>query len=207
MNKDFLKMQKLAGLINESQYQKLIENEELVDRILDKISKSGLNSLTYVEKQYLDKFGKNDPDLKEPYFLSKGEHLYSPEMIAFVEKILYSQHVLPNHTVPMPKNLPPLPDNYIEAINELPDTIKNYFPLKKGDYQKLDDFMIKLADIITMGEEVNPYISDFLGVTSDEMWEQNLAGRMLVFLNQGDFTTPEIVLQMHLFFLDHMGIM
>lgn len=197
-------MQKLAGLITESQYTQLIENEELVDRILDKISKSGLNSLTYTEKEYLDKYGKNDPDLREPYFLSKGQHLYTPEMISFLEKVLYGNHIEPN--LLLPTNLKPLSSDELEGINKLPDTIKNYFPLKKGDYQKLDEFMIQLTDIITMGEESYPLVSTFLGVTADEMWEQNYAALMLGYLNQGVFTTPEITLQIANSIISDFGI-
>jgi hypothetical protein len=204
MNKEFFKMQKLAGVITEGQYKQLIENEELVDRILDKISKNGLNSLTYTEKEYLDKFGKNDPNLKEPYFLSKGHNLYTPEMISFMEKILYGNHIEPN--LSLPTNLKPLEPYELEGIDELPDTIKNYFPLKKGDYQKLDEFMIQVTDIITMGEESYPLVSTFLGVTADEIWEQNYAALMLGYLNQGAFTTPEITLQISDSIISDFGI-
>jgi hypothetical protein len=37
MNKEFIRMQQLAGLITESQYKQLLEDMEVVDRILDKI--------------------------------------------------------------------------------------------------------------------------------------------------------------------------
>jgi hypothetical protein len=59
MNKQFLHMQKLAGLITESQYKKLLEDQSTVDRILDKISAKGLDSLTDEEKEYLDTDGKS----------------------------------------------------------------------------------------------------------------------------------------------------
>jgi hypothetical protein len=43
-------------------YLKKFENyhQVKVDEILDKISKSGMNSLTQIEKDYLDAFGKDD---------------------------------------------------------------------------------------------------------------------------------------------------
>jgi hypothetical protein len=47
-------MQKLAGLITESQYKKLLEDQNVIDRILDKISAQGIESLTPEEKEYLD---------------------------------------------------------------------------------------------------------------------------------------------------------
>jgi hypothetical protein len=199
-----MKKSQLKQIIKEEIYKVLNENQELVDRILDKISKNGLNSLTYTEKQYLDKFGKNDPNLKEPYFLSKGHNLYTPEMISFLEKILYNNHIESN--LSLPTNLEPLAPHELEGINELPDVIKNYFPLKKGDYRKLDEFMIQITDIITMGEEFYPLVSTFLGATADEMWEQNYAALMLGYLNQGAFTTPEITLQISNSIISDFGI-
>ena len=44
MNKEFLKMQKLAGLITEGQYNQLLEDQTVIDRILDKISAQGIDS-------------------------------------------------------------------------------------------------------------------------------------------------------------------
>ena len=51
-------------IITESQYNFLIENQEVVDRILDKISEKGIKSLSIDEKRYLDEFSKHkgDPD-------------------------------------------------------------------------------------------------------------------------------------------------
>jgi hypothetical protein len=63
MNKEFLKMQKLAGLITESQYTQLIEDMPVIDRILDKISAQGIDSLTPEEKEYLDtNGGSSEPE-------------------------------------------------------------------------------------------------------------------------------------------------
>ena len=51
-------------IITESQYNFLIENQEVVDRILDKISEKGIKSLSIDEKRYLDEFSKHkgNPD-------------------------------------------------------------------------------------------------------------------------------------------------
>ncbi len=59
-------MQKLAGLITESQYIKLLEDMSVVDRILDKISDQGKDSLTPEEKEYLDKYSKGEKNIPEP---------------------------------------------------------------------------------------------------------------------------------------------
>jgi hypothetical protein len=66
MSKQFFKMQKLAGLITESQYKKLLEDISVVDRILDKMSTQGKDSLTPEEKAYLDKYSKGEKDLEAP---------------------------------------------------------------------------------------------------------------------------------------------
>jgi len=66
MNKDFIRMQMLAGVITESQYKQLLEDMEVIDRILDKISAQGKDSLSDEEKEYLDRYSKGDKDLKPP---------------------------------------------------------------------------------------------------------------------------------------------
>ena len=66
MNKETLRMQMLAGIITESQYKQLLEDMEVVNRILDKISSQGKDSLTPEEKTYLDKYSKGEEDIEEP---------------------------------------------------------------------------------------------------------------------------------------------
>jgi len=66
MNKEFLKMQKLAGLITESKYRQLLENQEIVDRLLDKISDQGIGSLTPEEREYLDRHSRGEKNIPEP---------------------------------------------------------------------------------------------------------------------------------------------
>ena len=67
MDKELLRMQKLAGVITESQYKQLLEDMEVVNRILDKISSQGKDSLTPAEKQYLNDYSKGSNQLKEPF--------------------------------------------------------------------------------------------------------------------------------------------
>ena len=66
MTQEQLRMQMLAGIITESQYKRLLEDMEVVDRILDKISAQGKDSLTPEEKAYLDKYSKGEKDLEDP---------------------------------------------------------------------------------------------------------------------------------------------
>jgi hypothetical protein len=58
-------MQKLAGLITESQYKLLLEDQETLDAILDKISSSGMDSLTPLEKKFLNKYSKGEKSAKK----------------------------------------------------------------------------------------------------------------------------------------------
>ena len=46
-------------ILTESQYRILLENQEEVDRILDKIGNGGYESLSVDEKRYLDAFSKH----------------------------------------------------------------------------------------------------------------------------------------------------
>ena len=66
MNKEFYRMQMLSGIITESKYRQLLEDMEIVDRILDKISAKGKDSLSDEEKEYLDRYSKGDKDLNPP---------------------------------------------------------------------------------------------------------------------------------------------
>jgi len=73
MNKELLRMQKLAGIITESQYKQLLEDMEVVNRILDKISSQGKDSLTPEEQEYLDKYSTGKTNLNNPFPLSDNE--------------------------------------------------------------------------------------------------------------------------------------
>jgi hypothetical protein len=66
LNKQLLRMQRLAGVITENEFIKLLENASIVNNILDKISSKGINSLTPEEKNYLDNYSKGKKDLIEP---------------------------------------------------------------------------------------------------------------------------------------------
>ncbi len=181
-------MIKLLDLSNEF----INENKDIVDKILDKISQYGINSLTYTEKEYLSKYSKDSKNLKAPYRLTNEDNLYSPETIRYVKSIIDRDFTLSNISPPKVK---PLEAWIKEELENLPDSIKNYFPLKKGDYQKLDTFFEVVWDRTTGGEEFYSFISTLLGSTAVEQWEQKNAALMLTYLDQNQLTTPEITLQ------------
>jgi hypothetical protein len=70
-------------IITESQYHILLENQEEIDRILDKISDGGYESLSTEEKRYLDAFSKHEGrpddfvDPSESYDEREGEKFTS----------------------------------------------------------------------------------------------------------------------------------
>ena len=70
-------------IITESQYRILLENQEEIDRILDKISDGGYESLSTDEKRYLDAFSKHEGrpddfvDPSESYDEREGEKFTS----------------------------------------------------------------------------------------------------------------------------------
>ena len=85
--KEIFRMQFLAGVITESQYKQLSENEEILNRILDKISDQGIDSLTPEEKSYLDKYSKGEKDLESPIHyikLNLPKDINSDKIIPFV---------------------------------------------------------------------------------------------------------------------------
>jgi hypothetical protein len=82
--KEKLRMQFLAGIITESKYKQLLEDEATLNSILDKISDQGKDSLTPEEKTYLDKYSKGEKDLEAPIHyikLNLPKDINSPEII------------------------------------------------------------------------------------------------------------------------------
>jgi hypothetical protein len=82
--KEKLRMQFLAGVIIESEYKQLLEDEATLNRILDKISDQGKDSLTPEEKVYLDKYSKGEKDIEAPIHyikLNLPKDINSPEII------------------------------------------------------------------------------------------------------------------------------
>lgn len=71
MNNEFLYMQKLAGVITESKYKQLLEDEAILNRILDKISSKGIDSISPYEKEYLDAYAQ-EKELPPVEFLDNG---------------------------------------------------------------------------------------------------------------------------------------
>jgi hypothetical protein len=189
-----MKNSKLRQIIKEEIHKVLNEDKDIVNKILDKISQYGMDSLTYTEKEYLNKYSKDDKDLKAPYSLANEDTLYSPETISYVKSIIARDFAISNISSP---KLKPIEGWVKEEIEELPDYIKNFFPLKKGDYQKLDTFFEVIWDKITGGEEFYSFISTLLGPTALLDWEQTVSALMLTYLDQNKFTTPEITLQYH----------
>ena len=85
--KEKIRMQFLVGLITESQYKQLLEDETTLNRILDKISDQGKDSLTPEEKAYLDKYSKGEKDLEAPIHyikLNLPKDINSDKIITFV---------------------------------------------------------------------------------------------------------------------------
>lgn len=112
--KEKLRMKFLAGLITENKYKQLLEDMEVVNRILDKISNQGKDSLSPEEKKYLDKYSKGEKDLIEP--ISGETKVYTSVPYTELYKI---------------ENFPAIPNN-ITRIDftcedaDYPETCENY---------------------------------------------------------------------------------
>ena len=66
-----MKKSQLKQLIKE-EIQKLLEDQIVIDKILDKISTSGIESLTPQEKAYLEKYSKGEKNIPSPSTLYKS---------------------------------------------------------------------------------------------------------------------------------------
>ena len=71
MDKEIIRMQRLAGVITESQYKQLLEDMDVINNILDKISAKGIESLSPDEKEYLDAYAQ-EKELPPVEFLDNG---------------------------------------------------------------------------------------------------------------------------------------
>jgi len=97
MTQEQLRMQMLAGIITENQYKQLLEDIEIVNRILDKISSKGIDSLSPYEKEYLDAYAQekelppveflDNGTLRDAFFVSGDEDLE-------VDKDIFTDYVL-----------------------------------------------------------------------------------------------------------------
>jgi hypothetical protein len=97
MTQEQLRMQMLAGIITESQYKQLLEDIEIVNRILDKISSKGIDSLSPYEKEYLDAYAQekelppveflDNGTLRDAFFVSGDEDLE-------VDKDIFTDYIL-----------------------------------------------------------------------------------------------------------------
>ena len=97
MAQEQLRMQMLAGIITESQYKQLLEDIEIVNRILDKISSKGIDSLSPYEKEYLDAYAQekelppveflDNGTLRDAFFISGDEDLE-------VDKDIFTDYIL-----------------------------------------------------------------------------------------------------------------
>ncbi len=129
--KEKLRMKFLAGLITENQYKQLLEDMEVVDSILDKISTQGKDSLSSEEKEYLDRYSRGEKDLIKP---TSGE-----------TKVYVG---VPYNEIFKIENFPAIP-SHIKRIDfdcedtDYPETCKNY-----GEMQELLKKSPKLKPIL-----------------------------------------------------------
>jgi hypothetical protein len=131
MNKEFLKMQRLAGLITESQYNKkklLIENQELSSTEISNKMKSLEQNPDFQKR--MEKFWNDLQSKLSPQDLKKFE-----------------QNILAARVVQEEKNLNE--DSFNKAFNIVQDkiqTLTEYSTTDMGDYDDAPDYGIGKAD-------------------------------------------------------------
>lgn len=75
----FINKNQMRIIITENQLKTIVENQKVLDQILDKISAEGIDSLTFREREYLDKYskGKAPDDLGGDINYKKGTTIKS----------------------------------------------------------------------------------------------------------------------------------
>lgn len=157
MNKQFLHMQKLAGLITESEYKKLLENQTIINKILDKISEKGIESLTPEEKEYLTKYSKGEKDIPEPTALQDKpistssvkaeEYPFFYEKETNPEKIKHKLKVIQLYNDITREFLKPLINTIAQQLEISPKDIRASFDgIWKKDNEPSLSIQIKLPD-------------------------------------------------------------
>ena len=125
--KEKLRMQFLAGIITEGKYKQLLEDEAILNRILDKISDQGKDSLTPEEKAYLDRYSKGEKDLEAPIHyikLNLPKDINSPEIIDLL---------------PEDEELDPFNDIVVELIKLNPQIDPELFVNRQGIFEDVVD--------------------------------------------------------------------
>jgi len=123
-------MQMLAGIITEGQYKQLLEDINVINDILDKISAKGIDSISPYEKEYLDAYAQekelppveflDNRTLRDAFFVSGDKDLE-------VDKDIFTNYILTH------KN-----------------KLKNLWNSSGGDWdqdQITDDDLIKASDL------------------------------------------------------------
>jgi hypothetical protein len=127
--KEFFRMRMLAGIITEGEYKQLLEDEETLNRILDKISDQGKDSLTPEEKTYLDKYSKGEKDIEAPIYyikLNLPKDINSPKIINLIS--------------PDPKDNETLFTGLVDELIQLNPQINSKLFLKHSDlYEDIAD--------------------------------------------------------------------
>lgn len=127
--KEFFRMRMLAGIITEGEYKQLLEDEETLNRILDKISDQGKDSLTPEEKTYLDKYSKGEKDIETPIYyikLNLPKDINSPKIINLIS--------------PDPKDNETLFTGLVDELIQLNPQINSKLFLKHSDlYEDIAD--------------------------------------------------------------------
>lgn len=175
MNKEFLKMQKLAGLITEGKYRQLLENQEIVDRLLDKISDQGIGSLTPEEREYLDRHSRGEKNIPEPTGPTKAytsdTDLYKIESLPAIQDT--SEIELPcDGGDDCDKNDPDVLK--LKKLLSNPE-IRNAFTKITNDFYKDDApaepiFGVIAHGIMFDGDFSSPLSTAYLQIAGDGMW-------------------------------------
>jgi len=174
MNKETFRMQMLAGIITEGQYKQLLEDINVINDILDKISAKGIDSISPYEKEYLDAYAQekelppveflDNRTLRDAFFVSGDKDLE-------VDKDIFTNYILTH------KN-----------------KLKNLWNSSGGDWdqdQITDDDLIKASDLFYKNYpgRYNNFFNDTQKTELQFLYwyspRENFAQNVLIFFDEG----------------------
>ena len=164
-----MKKSNLKQIIKE-EIKKILEDSNIIDKILGKISTSGIDSLTPQEKEYLDKHSKGEKDLVNPYDIENNalnerkkflsfiksnynnilnyilKNDYNNDIVSFISSTnIHKQFLIKGEW-----------NNYIDNVTSL-DSPEKIYSLKIGK-----DIPLDFSEVLIKNYDEKPTYEDFL---------------------------------------------
>jgi hypothetical protein len=202
-----MKKSQLKQVIKE-EIQKILEDSNIIDKILDKISTSGIDSLTPQEKEYLNKHSKGEEDLVDPYDIENNALNERKKFLSFIKsnydgilnyilKNDYDNNIVsfvPSTNIYKQFLITGKWNNYIDDVTSL-DSPEKMYGLKIGK-----DIPLDFSEVLIKNYDDKPTYEDFLKQNNAspsiaqvfKYIEENEDLRSITISNYSDKDLPEV---------------